>query len=410
MPKKNPSQEEIYKATIKHLENQIKVLEITHQNDFEQLILTNEELREAEKRESEEKFRDLFENTTDLIQSVNLDGSFVYVNNSWLTSLGYRKEDISNISIFDIIHPDYHEHCKEMFQQIMSGKTVNNFETVFVSNKGNEITVEGNVNAKYENGEFVSTRGIFRDITERKKAEKERKNLENKLIQSEKSTALVRVVAGIAHEINNPLSAVQSDLYTITQYAGKLPDSKQQQKILKIANRDLEAISRATEIVLAMKSTHRPEEWHLTDLNNEIDTVLTLYHKQYKNRIKITKDYSSLPQVNVHGNDIGQVIGNLLMNAIDSIPEKGEITLSTKEIEDYISLSVKDTGGGIPEEIQNHIFDPFYTTKGVGKGTGLGLSLSYQIAEKHEGRLYVAETKQGTGSTFTLELPMEVKK
>lgn len=123
--------------------------------------------------ESEEQFRDLFENSTDLIQSVDKDGQFIQVNKRWKKTLGYSDKEISNLSIWDIIHPDSLKSCKQIFKRVFSGETAYNVETAFISKKGKEIIVEGNANPRYKDDKIIATRGFFRDITKRKEAEEE---------------------------------------------------------------------------------------------------------------------------------------------------------------------------------------------------------------------------------------------
>lgn len=121
--------------------------------------------------ESEEQYRDLFENANDLIQRVGTDGHFIYVNQAWKKSLGYKEEEITGLTVFDILRPDQVEHCREVFEQVMAGESIDRLETVFVSKSGRELIVEGCVNCRIIDGVPVSTRGIFRDITDRKRNE-----------------------------------------------------------------------------------------------------------------------------------------------------------------------------------------------------------------------------------------------
>ena len=221
---------------------------------------------------------------------------------------------------------------------------------------------------------------------------------------NEKSAALGRLAAGMAHEINNPASAVRSDIDTLKLYADKLPESKIRAKMLKIIDRDVKAISRVTDIVSAVKSVHRPDEWHLVNLHDEIELQLTLLNKEYKNRIKIIREYGDLSDISVHGSDIGQVFLNLLQNAIDAIEGEGEITIKSREEDKYVFIDINDTGTGIPEEILPKLNQSFFTTREVGKGTGLGLYASHLTAERHGGKLYVSENEIGAGATFTLQL------
>lgn len=144
------------------------------------------ERKQSEKsiQESEEKCRDLLDNTNDLIQSVTPDGRFRYVNNAWRKALGYSEEELSNLRLFDIIHPDYLQHCQMVFQKLLSGENVGRIEAAFVSKIGSAIMVEGNVNVRFVDGKPVYTRGIFRDITKRKYLEEHVYRLSNALSMS----------------------------------------------------------------------------------------------------------------------------------------------------------------------------------------------------------------------------------
>jgi len=224
----------------------------------------------------------------------------------------------------------------------------------------------------------------------------------DELMLNEKSAALGKLAAGMAHEINNPASAIRSDINTLQLYAEKLPESNIKEKMLNIIFRDAQAISRVTDIVSAVKSVHRPNEWHSVNIHDEIELQLTLLNKEYRDRIEIIKEFRTLPDVVVHGSDVGQVILNLLSNAIDAIEDEGEIIIATNDDDKFISVEIKDNGSGIPEDILSQINQPFFTTKDVGKGTGLGLYASQLIAEKHGGDLFVSENAVGRGAAFTL--------
>jgi PAS domain S-box-containing protein len=137
------------------------------------LDITDRKLAELALKESEERYRDLFENASDLIQSVDREGRFLYVNRAWKETLGYDETQIQQMRVFDIIHPDYRQHCQMLFQRLMAGELLENVEAAFVTANGETVWVEGNVNCRFEDGVMVATRGIFRNITERKKAAEE---------------------------------------------------------------------------------------------------------------------------------------------------------------------------------------------------------------------------------------------
>jgi signal transduction histidine kinase len=258
---------------------------------------------------------------------------------------------------------------------------------------------------KDEHGAINGYTVISRNITDQKLEELKRKILEEDLLRVEQKAVIGRIAAGVAHEINNPASAVTSDLATMSQLIVKLSESNVKDLLVEIIKRDRLAIARVTNIVSAVKGAYRPQKWHSIDIKNEIELQLTLLHKEYKDRITIQRDFGRISSVDVYGSELGQIILNLLRNAIDAIEDKGQITISTAEEGDNVKISITDTGKGIPANILPHIFEPFYTTKDVGKGTGLGLSISNTNATRHNGRLYVEKTEPGKGSTLILVFP-----
>jgi len=187
---------------------------------------------EAALRESEERYRDLFENASDLIQSVAIDGTFTYVNRAWREALGYTEDEVPRLSIFDIIHPDSQAHCRELFQRVVAGEDITIAEIRFVTKHGLKIEVEGSVSCLFENGKFVRTRGIFRDVTERKRMERELECYRNQLEEMvrEKTANLVMVNQRLQREIaerkgtekrvlqrNQELAALNAIAQTINQ-------------------------------------------------------------------------------------------------------------------------------------------------------------------------------------------------
>ena len=272
------------------------------------------------------------------------------------------------------------------------------------------------------------------------------KETQTQLIQTEKMSSLGQLVAGIAHEINNPVNFIHANLAHLEEYTGNIlkvlscyqesyPEpSNGVQKLLEEA--DIEYIAedlpklcsslsigtkRIQSIVLSLRSFSRLDESDMkpVDIHDGIEgTLLILQHRLKTDNSKVTinivKEYSELPLVQCYAGQLNQVFMNLLANAIDELqsinPASEEdntktITITTKNQEnDWIKISIKDDGNGITPEVLDKLFDPFFTTKAVGKGTGLGLSISYKIIEKHGGKLYCNSTV-GEGAEFIIELP-----
>lgn len=239
------------------------------------------------------------------------------------------------------------------------------------------------------------------------------------LVQSEKMAALGDLVAGVAHEINTPLGAVTSNTDLIGRALAKLTDSvgdaSQNDQARRLADRatslvgvSRDACRRIGDIVRSLRNFARLDEaeYKPADLHEGLDSTLTLARHLLKNRITVHHDYGALPQVECHANQINQVFLNMLVNAAQAIEGPGEITIRTRHDVEHGTavVEISDTGGGIPEENLRKIFDPGFTTKGVGVGTGLGLAICYRIIEQHQGKIEV-ESTVGKGTTFRIILP-----
>ncbi len=239
------------------------------------------------------------------------------------------------------------------------------------------------------------------------------------LVQSEKLASIGQLVAGVAHEINNPVSFISSGLPAlrrdVDQLSEMVPEAQQDARYQKIRTRIVtlvdviaEGARRTTEIIKSLRTFSRQDEAQLEtiDLNQGLDSTLNLLHNLTKNRIQVVKSYSDLPLVQCYGSQLNQVFMNLLVNSIQAIDGHGTITVTTQRVDqDHVAITVRDTGRGMTEEVKKKIFDPFFTTKPVGEGTGLGLSISHGILEQHQASLEL-ESELGKGSEFTIRLPI----
>src|SRR5262245_36931540 len=241
--------------------------------------------------------------------------------------------------------------------------------------------------------------------------------LTSELIQSEKMAALGVLVAGVAHEINTPMGAIHSNNDIMTRAVAKIrerlapsPD-KEIKRLLDILgevcrNNEI-ATDRIMKIVRSLKNFARLDEAERkkVNLHEGIESTLTLLQHLLKGRIRIRRQFGNIEEIECFPNQLNQVFMNILVNAAQAIKERGEITVKTWRDGDWIKIAISDTGVGISSEYLSKVFDPGFTTKGVGVGTGLGLSICYKIIEDHHGRIDVDSSNQGT--TFTIILPLQ---
>jgi two-component system, NtrC family, sensor kinase len=240
------------------------------------------------------------------------------------------------------------------------------------------------------------------------------------LIHSEKMASLGQLVAGIAHEINNPLAYVLNNLFTvegnfhqITQQVDAHLSPASRAKVEKIVARlrsMRDGMGRVKELVLKLRTFSRLDEgeFKTVDIQESIDSVLLFLHHQMKGRVQIEKHYGPGRTLSCYAGGLNQVLMNLITNALDAIEGPGKIFISTSEVNEMFCISVRDTGTGIPEAIRNRIFEPFFTTKPVGQGTGLGLSISYGIVHAHGGTIDVRSEKD-QGTEFVIRIPMALE-
>ena len=263
---------------------------------------------------------------------------------------------------------------------------------------------------------------------------KQLKEAQAQLLQSEKMASIGQLAAGVAHEINNPVGYVNSNISTLESYLGDLmrlidayDREEQKEEIAKIKGdidldylkEDLnallkeshEGISRVKQIVQDLKDfSHVDEsEWQWADLHKGIDSTLNIVNNEIKYKAEVIREYGELPQVECIVSQINQVVMNLLVNAAHAIEEHGTITVRTGIENDGVWFEIEDSGSGMSEETRQRIFDPFFTTKPVGSGTGLGLSISYSIIQKHNGSIDV-QSDLGKGTLFHIWLPVEQQK
>ncbi len=264
------------------------------------------------------------------------------------------------------------------------------------------------------------------------------KSAQSQLVHSEKMASIGQLAAGIAHEINNPLGYVNSNLNTLKDYVGdlntfvhelkervhKLECAETIDKLLlelqdkhdvdfilsdteDLVSESIFGMSKVKNIIHSLKNfTHAgDEDKRKTNINNCLDETLRFVWNEIKYHCEIEKHYQELPEIYCFPSQLNQVFINLLINAGHAIKESGIIQVITEHKDDWVIIKIKDNGSGIKEENLSQLFNPFFTTKPVGQGTGLGLSISYGIIEKHEGTIEV-ESEVGKGTCFIIKLPV----
>lgn len=297
---------------------------------------------------------------------------------------------------------------------------------------------------------------VKEDITERKRLEAQLqrekdelgrayadlKRLQSQLLQQEKMSSIGQLAAGVAHEINNPMGFIMSNLNTLRKYLDRLSGfiglqdaalrdvaaspapshetmnriaaERQARKIdfiledaVNLLSESLDGAERVKRIVQDLKGFSRVDEAESTmaDINAGIESTLNIVWNEIKYKATVHKEYGALPQTKCNPGQLNQVFMNILINAVQAIPETGEIRVRTWAERGSIFVAISDSGTGMPPEMVNRIFEPFFTTKEVGKGTGLGLSIAYDIVKKHGGDISVT-SEAGQGTTFTIAIPV----
>jgi len=407
--------------------------------------------RTTELRASEQRFRLLNDCAPVGVFETDAGGGCLHVNPRYLAIVGRSIEQCLGQGWVEGLHPDDKSGVVEAWNQAIAKDAEFKHEYRFLRPDGEVRWVHGHSSPIRENDRIVGHVGTLTDITERKKAEMERTQMESQLQQAQKLESIGRLAAGVAHEINTPTQYIGdntqfvrdsfNELLPVLKSPRQLLDAlrdnqlsaeliQQTEATLKSADVDylvdeipkavaqsLEGVERVAKIVRAMKEFSHPgtEDKTQVDLNHCIDSTLTIARNEWKYVAELVTEFdSTLPPVTCLPGEFNQVILNLVVNASHAIADtlkdrdtaKGTITVTTKRDGDWAEVRIRDTGTGIPEHARGKIFDPFFTTKGVGKGTGQGLAIARSvIVDKHGGAISF-ETEMGKGTVFIIRIPV----
>lgn len=391
--------------------------------------------------EALKRYQVLCEHATEIILFISQDGHILEANNAAICAYGYTREELLSMTLCDLSAGEITPSVATQVAQVDSAAI--QFEATHRRKDGSTFPVEVSFQATTIGQEHVLL-SIIRDVTKRRRAEEDLKQAQKMLVHSEKMASIGQLAAGVAHEINNPVGFISSNLNTMREYVRSLKkfieESDETLRMLRtrldgqiepvlvgldqlrekldldyvlndidnLINESLEGSQRVRRIVQDLKTFSRADDgdMQLVDVNCVLDSALNIVWNQLKYTCTISKDYGRVPEIRCNPNQIGQVFVNLLANAGQAIAgqKQGEIKIRTYADDGAIIVEVGDNGEGIPAQNLAKIFDPFFTTKPVGQGTGLGLSISYSIIQKHGGQIHV-DSEVGAGTTFTIKLP-----
>ncbi len=426
-------------------------------------------------RESELRFRSLADSVPMLIWIGDVQNNRIFFNRPWQEFSGLDGRQLKESGWEACVHPDDLPGYRQALAAALSAQTEMRFEYRIRRADGvYRWFLESAVPRPERKGIFIGLIGSAIDITERKAAEevlveaKDRlehevavrttqltdanrrlaqekdeqlalnrklKEAQTQLLQSEKLASIGQLAAGVAHEINNPIGYVKSNLHTLQEYvgdllglldayeakAGALPaaersDIDQLKKrvdfnflrddIANLLAESDEGVSRVKQIVQDLKDFSHVDQaqWKAADLNRGLESTLNIVHNELKYKAEVVRDFGDLPEIECLPQQLNQVFMNILVNAAQAIDDHGTITVRTRQVGEAVEVAISDTGRGIPPENLARLYDPFFTTKPIGKGTGLGLSIAYGIVNKHGGHIEVDSTV-GQGTTFRVTLP-----
>ncbi len=350
----------------------------------------------AKTKESEERYRDLYDNAPDIYITNDENGSIINCNQTGAKILGYKKEELIGRHIFEFQTEKTRRIMEELLPKRFSGQLAKGLELQLVKKDGSIMDVSLNDNHICDtSGRIIAIRSVYRDITAKRK-------LEIQLVEAEKLASLGRVVASVAHEINNPLEGITNYLQLLLE---NMTEDAEERKYVELV---MEGIHRIAGIVrrLLESSQNIMEEKGDHNINHHIQNVTSLLQRklaQSNITVNLFLD-NGLPLIRCHPNQLEQVFINLILNSIDAMPQGGIISITTQMENEHLLIKFTDNGCGIPDKDLPKIFEPFFSTK-RGTGSGLGLWICYNIITEHAGRIDV-KSKLNAGTTIQITLPL----
>ncbi|MFO0725819.1 MAG: ATP-binding protein [Myxococcota bacterium] len=374
-------------------------------------ILLRSGTRNTGTEPSEHQLRHVLESVKAVVCTFDCQGVYSFVSPNWTEITGHSPEATLGHHYAELVHPDDVGAFREFFGRVIDAHTEQvGFEyRVRYADKSVAWHTANAAPMWDVTGKISGAVSVIREITDKKK-------LEAQLILADRMVSVGTLAAGVAHEINNPLSYVLGNLSFVAErlrvIRDEAPDLKEEMSELERATSDaLDGAHRVKGIVMDLKTFSRTDEqsWGSVDVVNALEFAVRMTQNEMRHRARLVRSYSPVPKIVANEARLGQVFVNLLINAIQALPEEStehnEIRLAVYLRDpDTIAAEVKDSGLGVPPEIQSRIFDPFFTTKPAGVGTGLGLSICHGIVASIGGKIEL-ESTPGEGALFRVCLP-----
>jgi two-component system NtrC family sensor kinase len=345
---------------------------------------------------SESRYRNLFESASDAIATFDANGRFTTFNHAAENISGYRRDELVGQWFAPMVPDDELPKALAHFQKALAGET-GLFETSFLRKDGDVRTIQVTYSTPQKDEEVLC---IIRDVTDQKM-------LQEQLIQSEKMSAIGQLVSGVAHELNNPLAGISAFAQLLLTEKRFPPDQRTAAEMIYAEAR---RASRIVQNLLTFARQHKPERTS-TSVNQVLDDTLELRGYELRVRgIEVVRDYEDdIPETMADAHQLQQVFLNLITNAEQAMEKRHRdaqrLMVRTRRAGERIRIEIEDTGPGIPSNLLERIFNPFFTTKPTGSGTGLGLSISLGIVREHDGKIWAENTPTG-GARFMIELPL----
>ncbi len=382
------------------------------------LLFVEHKRSEEALRVSEERYRDILESIEDGYYEVDIAGNFTFFNDSMCQILGYSKEEMMGMNNRQYTDQKNAKKLYQAFNKVFrTEQSAKGFEWEIIKKDGTKRDIDASVSLiKDISGNRIGFRGIVRDITERKQAEKEMAALQEQLRQSQKIEAIGQLAGGIAHDFNNAITLIK----TCSQLAlMDLKPGDPLRQTFEMIDKATQQSANLTRQLLAF-SRRQIMEMKVLDLNSLLGDMDKMLHRVIGEDIELVSMLAGdSGRVKVDPGQMEQVVLNLVLNSRDAMPRGGKLTIETAKVDldeayvnghvgvkpgRYVRIAVSDTGVGMTTEVREKIFEPFFTTKEKGKGTGLGLSTVYGIVKQSGGNIWVY-SEPGKGATFKVYLP-----